>query len=129
MHSLTAVSYLTKESLTNKSVIILIVLFIIIKANPYYYICQNMPANGRANRNDTRISKYNNHTAFLIKFDKSITEDIDDRNIPDIKFAGTPFIFFFFCLSVAFSASKTVLSVEYPFFKNEECIRLCILRL
>lgn len=122
-------SYLKKDSLINKSVIILIVLFIIIKANPYYYICQNMPPTGRTIKNGIGISKHNNQQAFLIKFDKSITESVDGQNVPDIKFTGIPFILFFFSLFIVLSALKTILSVKYPFFKNEECIKLCILRL
>ncbi|HEY9001936.1 MAG TPA: hypothetical protein VIM89_11330 [Mucilaginibacter sp.] len=108
---------------------LLIVLFIIIKANPYYYICQNMPATGRAIKKGISISKHNNQQAFLIKFDKSITESIDDQNVPDIKFTGIPFILFFCSLFLTFSTLKTGLSVKYPVFKNEGCIRLCILRL
>ncbi|MBS1521971.1 MAG: hypothetical protein JST50_13300 [Bacteroidetes bacterium] len=113
----------------NKSVIVLIVLFLIIKANPYYYICQNMPATGRVIENSIDISKHDNQQAFLIKFDKSITESINDQNVPDIKFTGIPFVFFFFSLFLIFSTLKTGLPIKYPVFQNEGCIRLCILRL
>ena len=88
-----------------------------------------MPAAGRAIKNGTGVSKHDNQQAFLIKFDKSITETIHDQSIPDIKFTGIPFIFFFSILFLTLSTLKTSLSVKYPVFKNEGCIKLCILRL
>ena len=121
--------YLKKERLTNKSVIILMVLFVVIKANPYYYICQNMLPAGRAAKNGINISKHSNQQSFVIKFDKSIAESIDDQNVPDIKFTGIPFVFFFFNLCLILPALKTASGGKYPLFKNEGCIRFCILRL
>jgi hypothetical protein len=88
-----------------------------------------MPATGRAVKNGIGIGKHDNQQSFLIKFDKSITENINGQNVPDIKFAGTPFIFFFCSFFLTLSTLKTGLSINYPVFKNEECIRLCILRL
>jgi hypothetical protein len=129
VHSPIAVFYLKKESLINKSVIILIILFVTVKANPYYYICQSTLLTGRTIRNGVNISKHSNQRSFLIRFDKSIAESVDDQNVPDVKFTGIPFVFFFFSLYLILSAIKTALTVKYPLFKNEGCIRLCILRL
>jgi hypothetical protein len=89
-----------------------------------------MPAAGRAIKNRFGFSKHDNQQAFLIKFDKSITENIEDQNVPDIKFTGIPFVFFFFSLVLSLSALiKPGLSIQRPLFKNEGCIRLCVLRL
>jgi hypothetical protein len=108
---------------------ILVILFVIIKANPYYYICQNMLPSGKAVENGINITRHNNQQSFVIKFDKSITENIDDQNVPDIKFTGIPFVFFFFSLFLILPTLKIALGIKYPLFKDEGCIRLCILRL
>jgi len=105
------------------------VLFVVIKANPYYYICQNMLPTGRAVKNGININKHSSQQSSIVKFDKSIAESIDDQNVPDIKFTGIPFVFFFFNLGLILSTPNTALTVKYLFFKNEECIRLCVFRL
>ena len=105
------------------------VLFVIIKANPYYYLCQSMPATGRAFKKSAFIGKHDNQQSFLIRFDKSITENIKDQNVPDIKFTGIPFVFFFFNLFLILSALKTDIPIKHRISENEECIRLCTLRL
>lgn len=110
---------------------LLLVVFALIKANPSYYILQYpAPATSAITHSRQLTFVQNTHRTghLLIKLDKSITENLDNKHVPQIKFAGIPFALFFFVLPLVF-CRRTDRIVTYTFFHAAVCPVRCILRL
>jgi hypothetical protein len=117
----------SKYPLKNQLTILLLAVFVLVKANPCYYILQ-YPASAGVSHITLLDARHTYN--LLVKLDKSITENIDSKHVPEIKFTGMPFVFFFFGFSVFTLLLKpAVRSFSYTFSKNEACIGKCILRL
>jgi len=118
-----------KHPLKKQLTILLLVLFALIKANPSYYILQYsvVPAIAHS-RQQAHFDNTHRTDHLLIKLDKSITESVDSKHVPEIKFAGIPFVLFFLALPVVF-CRRTNRILSYPFFPTKVCISTCILRL
>ena len=121
---------LKKNQLENKLTIFFLIIFILVKASPYYYLYQ-YPSQfkGADAKEFFRVSKSDDHHSFLAKVDKSIDEKVDTPIVPKIKFTGIRFdifflgIFFILLISINNSAFNHLLN------RNEICIAQCILRL
>jgi hypothetical protein len=118
-----------KYPLKNQLTILLLVVFALIKANPCYYILQYSAASDITHsRQATSINNTYKTDHLLIKLDKSITESVDSKHVPEIKFAGIPFALFFLALPVVF-CRRTNRMFSYLLSPTELCINTCILRL
>jgi hypothetical protein len=121
---------LKKNQLENKLTIFFLIIFILIKASPYYYLYQYPSLfKGADAKESFRVRKSDYHHNFLAKVDKSIDEKVNNLIVPKIKFTGIPFeIFFlgvFFLLLIPTNNSLS----NYLLNRNEICIAQCIFRL
>jgi hypothetical protein len=121
---------LKKNQLENKLTIFFLIIFILIKASPYYYLYQYPSQFKGADTNESfRVRKSDDHHNFLVKVDKSIDEKGDHPIIPQIKFTGIPFDIFFLGIFFVFLIPTNNSLFNYLLNRNEVCIAQCILRL
>lgn len=122
--------YPKNDRLENKITIILLILFILIKASPYYYISQYTPPTLQTGINEYPVMRSSiDHVSLLVRVDKSIDDKFSTSLIPGIKFAGIPFeVFFLGLFLITIKPAYNLLSdclAERP----EVCITQCVLRL
>ena len=109
---------------------LLLAVFIVIKVSPLYYACQYVPQlNGSAAREMQKISKTNSRHHILVKVDKSIVEEVSFRMVPEIKFSGVPFTFFFLASLLVSFIPGTKPGVAYWPVWDETYLAFRILRL
>ncbi|HVS92442.1 MAG TPA: hypothetical protein VHE59_10435 [Mucilaginibacter sp.] len=123
------VSYSNNDHLEKTFTVLLLVIFLLIKISPSYYICQYESAFTRAKKFEhAHLRGADSQSKYLVRVDKSIVEQIDRFTVPDIKFTGIPFVVFFIgglfvTLTSVFSLSR--LSIR----ANQVCITQRNLRL
>jgi len=117
--------YPLKDQLTR----LLLIVFLLIKANPGYYVLQYSQVRNLSNSRQSLHFENTRHTnTFLVKLDKSDTERIDNKHVPEIRFAGISFVLFFMAFPIIYTR-KPRKRFNYLIPKNEACIGECILRL
>ncbi|HVW12617.1 MAG TPA: hypothetical protein VHB54_02275 [Mucilaginibacter sp.] len=90
------VRYSNNNHLEKTFTVLLLLVFLLIKISPSYYIYQYQSAFTRAKRfEQTRLNGTNAQNKYLVRVDKSIVEQIDRFTVPYIKFTGIPFVVFF----------------------------------
>jgi hypothetical protein len=106
------------------------VIFFLVKANPYYYICQYFPQLQTINAEKAfSFSPKRDHHSFLVRVQKSIVEENAGSAIPAIKFSGI--LLFLFIFGSLFTLTGLHI---YPVFKKIQqsrqlCLANCVLRL
>jgi hypothetical protein len=122
--------HLKKDQLENKLTIFFLIIFILIKASPYYYLYQ-YPSQfkGADVKESFKVRKGDDHHSFLAKIDKSIDEKVDIPIVPKIKFTGIHFGIFFSGIFFILSIPTNSLLFNYLLNRKEICIAQCILRL
>lgn len=122
--------YPKNDRLDNKITIVLLIVFTLIKASPYYYLSQYAPSSPVTNTKQyTTVSGSNNHGKFLVKVDKSIDDKLNSTLIPRIKFAGIPFDLFFLGSFLILRKSNYIPLSNHLAVKSEVRITQCVLRL
>ncbi|MBS1525159.1 MAG: hypothetical protein JST19_05885 [Bacteroidetes bacterium] len=125
-----SVRYSNNNRLDKYFTVLFLIIFLLIKISPSYYIYQYQSAFTRAkNFEHTRLNSTDSQSKYLVRVDKSIVEQVDRFTIPDIKFAGIPFVFFFIGgLFVMFTSAFVFIS-QHPIRADEVCITQRNLRL
>jgi len=84
-----------KDRIGRQLTILFLTIFILVKANPYYYRCQYFST---ASETDSQLSfsikAKPDHYNFLIRVQKSIVEENKASILPTVKFSGIPLILF-----------------------------------
>jgi hypothetical protein len=111
--------------------ILLLVVFILIRISPDYFLCQFSPQSERVGSKE--LSKTHTGSKSLgadsrVRADKSIDDKVDTSLIPVIKFAGIPFEIFFLG-SLLLPVKFTGILPHISRFGSEAGIIPCILRL
>jgi hypothetical protein len=121
---------LKKNQLENRLTIFFLIIFILIKASPYYYLYQYPSQFKSADTQESvRVRKGDDHHNFLARVDKSIDEKVNNFIVPKIKFTGIPFGIFFLGIFFVLLIPTNNSLFNYPLNRDEICIAQCILRL
>src|SRR6185312_7687735 len=124
------VKYSENDRLARHLTVLFLAIFIFVKANPYYYICQYFPP--ARSVSPAQIFTFNakdNHQSFLVRVQKSIIEETPSSSIPAIKFTGTPFVLFALGVLLIVFSRRIYSSFVTQSGSPRLCFAYCVLRL
>jgi hypothetical protein len=124
------VCHLKKYLFKRQLPLFFLVIFFLIKANPYYYVCQYFPSIQSINSEKAiSFNPRRDHHNFLVRVQKSIVEEDAGTSIPAIKFSGLLLSLFKFGSLLTLAG----LYIYPPFVKIKQsrqlCLAHCVLRL